>query len=95
MNFPEVMSDLWACTRNDPEMVALLLWFGADPLHFDSRNRTAYDCATTEAGTRRAGTWRYSNAINHPPFITIHGWDSNHQKLVVYYWLYQDFKWGT
>jgi hypothetical protein len=30
-------------------MVALLLWFGADPLHFDSGSRTAYDCATTEA----------------------------------------------
>jgi hypothetical protein len=38
-----------APTRNDPEMVALLLWFGADPLHFDSGSRTAYDCATTEA----------------------------------------------
>lgn len=37
-----------AAKQNDPEMVALLLWFGADPLHFDSRNRTAYDCATTE-----------------------------------------------
>eukprot|EP00435_Cladocopium_sp_Y103_P009839 s836_g2.t1 len=33
---------------NDPEMVALLLWFGADPLHYDSRSRNAYDCATAE-----------------------------------------------
>lgn len=37
-----------AAKQNDPEMVALLLWFGADPLHFDSGSRTAYDCATTE-----------------------------------------------
>eukprot|EP00435_Cladocopium_sp_Y103_P037126 s472_g9.t1 len=34
--------------RNDPEMVALLLWFGADPLHYDSGSRNAYDCATLE-----------------------------------------------
>ena len=44
------MSDLPTFfARNDPEMVALLLWFGADPLHYDSGSRNAYDCATAEA----------------------------------------------
>eukprot|EP00435_Cladocopium_sp_Y103_P010216 s2973_g2.t1 len=34
--------------KNDVEMVVLLLWFGADPLHYDSSSRNAFDYATAE-----------------------------------------------
>ena len=43
-------------SRNDLDMVQLLLWFGADPLLCDSRSRCAYDLANKEVG-RSAKRW--------------------------------------
>jgi len=37
-----------AAQQNDLDMVQLLLWFGADPLLYDSRSRCAYDLANKE-----------------------------------------------
>jgi len=38
-------------SRNDLDMVQLLLRFGADPLLYDSRSRCAYDLANKEVGS--------------------------------------------